>query len=279
VHGPPLHPDEQARLLTLLDRLSAGEPVQYALGRADFFGRKFRVDPAVLIPRQETEELVAWVLEWLRRRRRPTGAGADLLPDPVEPQGYATETRILRHPTESGASGASGASVLDVGLGSGCIALTLKAEQPDLAVFGLEKSAEALDLALENARLLVPDHRVDFRLADALDDEAWSDLPALDVVVSNPPYIPPEEAAEVPPHVRAYEPALALFTPPGDPLLFYRVIAGQALRKLRPGGALFFECNQFNATAVAELLREKNFTAVELRTDLSGNDRMLLGVR
>lgn len=233
--------EESDRLTTLGARLEAGEPVQYVLGEADFFGLKFHVSPAVLIPRQETEELVAQVLQYLKRSS---------LTNPV---------------------------VLDIGLGSGCIGLTIRKKFPAVHLYGMEKSLEALAVARENADRLLGAQSTGLHLfpGDILDRNTWSELPLFDVVVSNPPYIPAAEKHLVPEHVQAHEPWMALFVGHDDPLLFYRVIADFALEKLQPGGALFFECNEFNAVEAAAMLQEKSFHAVELQKDLSGADRMI----
>ena len=235
--------EEVKQLENITARLTHGEPVQYVLGQADFFGLKFKVNPAVLIPRQETEELVAWVLEYLK-------------------------TSNLGNPV-----------VLDIGLGSGCIGVTLKKKFPGLQLFGLEKSRAALEIALQNARHLLGERaEFNFTEGDILNYPDWSEFPQLDVVVSNPPYIPLVEKGIMPEHVTEYEPALALFVDNDDPLLFYCVIADFSLQKLKPGGTLLFECNEFNASEVAGLLREKGFTEVELRKDLAGAERMVRGV-
>lgn len=232
---------EETRFLEIRRRLLAGEPIQYVLGQADFFGLKFTVTPAVLIPRQETEELVAWVLEWLKTYEYPN------------------------------------ARVLDIGVGSGCIGITLKAKAPAIELLGLEKSSEALDVACTNARNLLGEGTFHFFSGDILWPGTGDLLPGLDVIVSNPPYIPRKEAPFVPEHVRQYEPDLALFVADDDPLLFYRAIAGFASRKLHPGGALFFECNEFNANEVAGILQREGFQEVVLRKDLAGADRMVKG--
>lgn len=239
---------EQARFETIVQQLTVGVPVQYVLGEADFFGLKFKVNPAVLIPRQETEELVAWVLEHLK-----------------------TYSPI------------SSPSLLDIGLGSGCIGISLKKKYPGLGLFGLEKSPEALAVAKENATRILnfplsQTADVQFLLGDILNPADWAQFPVLDVVVSNPPYIPHSEKSLVPEHVMAHEPSLALFVDHPDALLFYRAIAAFCIEKLRPGGLLFFECNEFNAPEVANMLREKGFSMVETRKDLSGADRMVKGV-
>lgn len=244
---PEREPDaeEQARFEGFSKRLLAGEPLQYVLGQADFFGLKFDVSPAVLIPRQETEELVDWVLASLARQAEP-------------------------HPR-----------VLDIGLGSGCIGITLKKKFPALQLYGLEKSAEALAMATQNAGRLLGSHAasVDFRQGDILNRNEWMAFPELEIVVSNPPYIPQQERAIVPPHVADHEPALALFVNGDDPLLFYRVIADFCREKLAGGGTIFFECNEFNARAVVDLLRAKGFQELTLKQDLCGADRMVSGVK
>lgn len=227
----------------IIRRLEAGEPVQYVVGSADFFGLVFQVNPSVLIPRQETEELVAWVLEYLRG------------PEPGKQ-----------------------ASLLDIGLGSGCIGITLKKKNPGLQLFGLEKSANALSVATRNAqRILGETASYQLLEGDILKPADWLLFPALDVIVSNPPYIPLAEKSLMPEHVLAHEPDLALFVSNEDPLVFYRTIADFALKKLQPGGALFFECNEFNAKEVAGLLTEKGFQDVVLKKDISGSDRMVRG--
>ncbi len=233
------------RFEAICSRLYSGEPVQYVLGEADFFGLKFKVTSAVLIPRQETEELVAEILNHLKSQ------------DNAYPV------------------------LLDIGLGSGCIGLSLKKKWPKLQLYGMEKSREALAVALENAENILGRDASEVHLlqGDILNREAWDNLPDFDVVASNPPYIPLTEKHLLPQHVQAHEPSLALFVEAEDPLLFYRVIGDFALKKLKPNGMLFFECNEFNATDVACLLREKGFTDVQLQHDLSGADRMVWGSR
>lgn len=236
---------DKPRYDEMLDSLISGIPVQYVLGEADFFGLKFKVSPAVLIPRQETEELVAWVLEYLKEF------------SPIDTP-----------------------KLLDIGLGSGCIGLALKKKRPGLQLFGLEKSTEALAIAKENASKILQlpiatSSNPQFILGDILNPADWVQFPPLDVVVSNPPYIAYEERSLMPAHVLEHEPSLALFVDDPDPLLFYRAIAEFSLEKLLPGGALFFECNEFNAPEVAKMLQAKGFQSVELRKDIAGADRMV----
>lgn len=235
-----LSPEEMPRFEDIRQRLLHGEPVQYVLGQADFFGLKFAVNASVLIPRQETEELVAWVLEWLKTLENPAP------------------------------------HVLDIGLGSGCIAVTLKRKRPAIRLFGIEKSPEALALAEQNARTWLGEQAFVFSLADILDTTTLPAFPPLDVIVSNPPYITRNEQHWMPEHVLAHEPALALFVDNDDPLQFYRAIGQFAQQQLAPNGTLFFECNEFHAAEVADLLRQLGFAHAELRRDLSGADRMVL---
>lgn len=240
-----LEPAEITQLEQILQRLSTGEPVQYILGQADFFGLKFLVNPSVLIPRQETEELVDWILTDLKKG-------------------------VNQHP-----------KLLDIGLGSGCIGITLKKKYPALNLSGLEKSPEALALARENAQILLKVGAAGQNLleGDILDPQVQQHFDQLDVIVSNPPYIPHHEKHLVPRHVQAFEPALALFVEDDDPLLFYRVIAEFAFKKLTPGGALYFECNEFNAAEVLGLMQKIGFRELELRKDICGAERMTKGVK
>ena len=229
--------EEWALLATITTRLQAGEPVQYVLGHADFFGLVFQVTPDVLIPRQETEELVALALDFLK--------GGPPYP-----------------------------TVLDIGVGSGCIGLTLARNRPDLTLWGMDKSAAALAVAQENAHRLGISS-AHWLLDDALAPQTQGAWPIFDMVVSNPPYIPWQEKALMPEHVLAYEPTLALFVPDDNPLVFYRAISALAWKQLRPGGGLFFECNEFNAPEVAGLLEKHGYSDVRLRQDLSGRDRIV----
>lgn len=234
-------PTQVQLLHTLLDQLTAGKPVQYVVGQAQFYGLIFKVSPAVLIPRQETEELVAWVLDFLKSRS-------------------FTNPRLL-----------------DIGLGSGCIGISIKAKFKTIQLFGLEKSKEALEMANENATRLLGVGQFSFTEGDVLDTKKWKQLPDIEIIVSNPPYIPKHEIALMPEHVYAHEPALALFVDDDDPLIFYRKIAALAKTKLTRGGALFFECNEFNAPEVGRLLEQDGFIRVEVKKDLMGKDRMVKG--
>lgn len=230
--------EEQRRFEQLTARLQAGEPLQYVLGQADFYGMKLEVNPEVLIPRQETEELVAWVLSTARQLALPAPA------------------------------------ILDVGTGSGCIALAIQKKLPYARVCAWDVSEGALDVARRNGQRL--GLAVAFEQADVL---TWRQLPRAEwnFIVSNPPYIPRSEAGLMPEHVMAHEPHLALFVDDPDPLLFYRAIMALAAQQLSAGGWLFFECNEFNAHTLAASPEAAAFEAIEIRQDLSGKDRMWRG--
>ena len=224
----------QNKLDEIQTRLLANEPVQYILGQADFYGLKFEVNPAVLIPRPETEELVYWILETISISNVP---------------------------------------ILDIRTGSGCIPITLKKKLPNAAISGVDISEKALAVAKTNA--LKNQVAVNFAKIDILNKKDWAKLPKFDIIVSNPPYIPFEEIKLMPPQVTDFEPNLALFVSNADPLIFYQTIAEFALEKLNQNGQLFFECNEFNAQKVVDLLRDLNFQKVDLQKDMEGKERMI----
>lgn len=227
-------------------RLLNGEPVQYVVGEAEFFGRRFVVRPGVLIPRPETEELCQWILS------------AD-------------------HASASG-EGKRGISILDIGTGSGCIAVTLAADLPMASVFAWDISERALTIARENACR----HAVNVQLEK---HDVLAPLPSFScettfsLIVSNPPYVCRSEAAQMEPHVLEHEPHEALFVPDDDALLFYRVIARLGLQLLLPGGWLYFEINPLYADDIVSLMREMEYTDVETRRDQFGKTRMIRGRR
>ncbi len=233
----PTTPAELTEWARIKKALLAGEPVQYVVGVAEFYGLQFEVGPAVLIPRQETEELVHEAIKCLR--------------------------------------GKPEAKILDIGIGSGCIGISIAKNLPGAVLYGIEKSADALALAQKNAeKILGKNTVVDFRLADILTDDigAW---PNFDLIVSNPPYIPRSESTLMPEHVLAHEPDMALFVEGEDALLFYRRIVELAREKLVPTGVLCFECNEFNAQAVLELAKAAGWPQARLLQDISGADRMV----
>lgn len=276
------------RLEEAAQRLAAGTPLQYILGEADFYGRRFAVREGVLIPRPETEELVEWIVRGERAARR----------------------------------------VLDVGTGSGCIAATLALEMPGTEVWAADLSERALETAEENCRRLgarvglrradaLAEGRVragaegtpqesrnpkglvvnpvrgavseniqktvseNFQEANSGNiREAVQGLEAVfgrgfDLIVSNPPYVPESDRATMHPNVRDHEPAEALFVPDNDRIRFYRAIARAGRRMLAPGGRLYFEIYEHAAGEVARMLADEGYTAVEQRDDLFGRPRMV----
>lgn len=219
----------------LVRRLEAHCPVQYLLGKTCFYGRGFRVDERVLIPRPETEELVDWVV-------KTVGGGRP--------------------------------RILDVGTGSGCIAVSLAASLPGSEVWACDVSEGALEVASLNAR--EAGAAVNFFRCDVLRSDA---LPGFfDLIVSNPPYVRTSEKAGMRDNVLKYEPGTALFVDDADPLVFYRAIARLAARRLRAEGRLFFEINEAFGTETADLLFREGFSGVELRRDLFGKPRMIAAI-
>lgn len=228
--------EKTAELNKIFGRLTEGEPVQYVLGRAEFCGRWFSVRPGVLIPRPETEELCAWI---------------------------TADSKASASP-----------KVLDIGTGSGCIAITLQLDMPESKVTAWDISADALDVARENAQRLGAN--VNFVKQDALNAKPEGEW---DVIVSNPPYICEKEKKDMAVNVLEHEPHKALFVPDADPLLFYRAITRLAVQTLNKGGRLYFEINPIYADDTCHMMRAEGMTAVELRSDMYGKQRMAKGVK
>lgn len=228
--------EKTAELNKIFGRLTEGEPVQYVLGRAEFCGRWFSVRPGVLIPRPETEELCAWI---------------------------TADSKASASP-----------KVLDIGTGSGCIAITLQLDMPESKVTAWDISADALDVARENAQQLGAN--VNFVKLDALNAKPEGEW---DVIVSNPPYICEKEKKDMAVNVLEHEPHTALFVPDADPLLFYRAITRLAVQTLNKGGRLYFEINPIYADDTCRMMRAEGMTAVELRSDMYGKQRMAKGVK
>jgi release factor glutamine methyltransferase len=216
-----------------IQKLSEGTPLAYVTGVAHFYGRKFDVKPGVLIPRPETEELVEWVL----------------------------------------ASAQNGSQILDIGCGSGCIAVTLKAERNGLKVTAADVSSMALEVTAENAKKL--DTVIDVREFDILNSEKYSVGKNWDVIVSNPPYVLPDEVSES----IKYEPELALLSPEDDPLFFYRHIESHARINLKVGGRIFLEVSEFYADDTLRLFQTSYWSDGEIRRDLQGKKRMMTAVK
>ena len=219
-------------------RLEKGEPVQYIIGVADFYGRQFQVAPGVLIPRPETSELCRWIISCRQE---------------------------------------AGGRILDIGTGSGCIAITLALDIPDAIVTAWDISDDALRIASENARRLGAS--VTFEHCNALNISLTSHLSPLtshyDLIVSNPPYICEKEKSAMECNVLDHEPHLALFVPDDDPLLFYRTIAQYAAEALTAQGSLFFEINPLYADDLAQMLRMMSYHGILIHQDQFGKPRFL----
>lgn len=246
----------EAQILMLLlsvKKLETGMPVQYALGEADFFGLKFKVDSSVLIPRPETEELVAWVLKEKKDRSKERGKM-------LEGNNLKAENSKLN-------------TILDIGTGSGCIPISIKKNWPSAQVSGLDISAEALQIAQENA--LQNQVEVVFFQQDILNFYPVKEALPYSVIVSNPPYIVPSEQQLMHTNVLDFEPHLALFVPENDPLLFYRAVAGFAFLMLEKKGSLFLEINPNFHQKLTQLLHEKGFINITSKPDFSGKVRMV----
>ena len=224
----------------ILDELKIGRPVQYILGSTEFYGLNFLVNPATLIPRPETEELVEWVLSSVSSFESAVG-------------------REL--------------SILDIGTGSGCIAISLKKNLPGADVMAIDISTDALDTARQNA--VINDVTVNFIHDDILDTKFEIEHSKFEIIVSNPPYVTLEDKLQMHQNVTGFEPHSALFVPEHDPLIFYKAIADFAQKKLVPGGYLFFEINENFGKEILEVMADKGFTNIELRKDMSGRDRMV----
>ena len=215
-----------------IERLLNHEPIQYILGTAHFYGLDFAVNPSVLIPRPETEELADWIVK----------------------------ENTFKAP-----------AILDIGTGSGCIAITLKHQIPQAHVEGWDISADALAVATLNASSIGAD--VTFSQMDILSCEP-SPVHLFDIIASNPPYVRELEKQQMSNNVLDHEPHLALFVSNNDPLLFYRTIAQKAKVMLKPGGMLYFEINEYLGGEMLEMLVGLGYEAI-LKQDLQGKDRMI----
>lgn len=233
---------EKERIAGILLRLQQSEPIQYILGKCDFYDLTFKVTPATLIPRPETEELVELILS----------------------EHTAQPCRVL-----------------DIGTGSGCIALTIAKHRPDDNVTAVDLSNQALAVAKENAKRLGVNN-VSFIRSDILSTaKATEDIPdSYDLIVSNPPYVMEKEKAAMDENVLQYEPSTALFVPDDDPLLFYRAIARFGKSRLNEGGGiLYLEINAQCGSEMIEMLEKEGYEEVELKKDLCGKDRIIIARR
>ena len=231
-------------LLRILEELKTGKPLQYILGETEFYGLTFKVNPAVLIPRPETEELVDWVLIGLRGLNK----------------------------------GTEGLKIIDIGTGSGCIPVSIKKYYPMADIYAMDISANALSTAIENAELNQTD--LNFIQDDILDPKNEQLLHTqFDVIISNPPYVTRSEMGQMMPNVLEHEPHTALFVPDDDPLIFYHAIKEFAVAHLPEQGLLFLEINENLGPQTLDLIKEKGFSSTELRQDIRGKDRMIRAVR
>ncbi len=254
-----LSADDTTRLEKIMQRLEKSEPVQYVLGAEWFAGRLFDVAPGVLIPRPETEDLVKWTCDEAKEKEKEDNSKEERGKEEKEVSKKGEEAP---HP-----------SILDIGTGSGCIAITVALALPQARVTAWDISTDALAIAAGNAHRLGASVRFEHQnaLSAPDDEERW------DVIVSNPPYICDRERADMSDNVLSYEPELALFVPDNDPLLFYRAIARYASKALKPGGRLLFETNTAYAHEVAQVMANEGFTAIEVRNDCFGKPRMVKG--
>jgi len=225
--------ESQKELDTILQRLELSEPVQYVLGIADFYGRQYDVAPGVLIPRPETAELCRWILDNNQEGKY---------------------------------------EILDVGTGSGCIAITLAAELPEAKVTAWDISEKALSIATANAQR--NQVCVSFEKKDAL-HLSEEDTVQWDIIVSNPPYIKPDESDEMAKNVLDYEPETALFAPNEEPIIFYEHISNYAWHHLKQDGQLFFELNPLTAGDVKKHIEQLGFLSIEIGQDSFGKNRFL----
>ncbi len=231
-----LSENESTKLIDILNELSTGKPIQYILSKTEFYGLPFLVNPSVLIPRPETEELVDWAINSLK-----------------------TEINNSAH-------------IIDIGTGSGCIAISIKKHLPDFKVSAIDISATAIQTATKNAKLNQVE--VEFSEEDILNPKATK-TKKYKVIISNPPYVTLLDKRQMHTNVTDFEPHNALFVSDDDPLIFYRFIAKFAIKHLDQNGLLFFEINESYGQETVNLLDELGFKEISLRKDLSGKDRML----
>ena len=242
--------DVLSTLNSAIERLQKEEPIQYILGKTEFYGFPFLVDENTLIPRPETEELVEWILKEVK------GKNATLTSNPKP------------------------LTLLDIGTGTGCIPISLKKHLPKATISAIDISSDALKIAKDNATLNSID--INFIEADILKITDLNEIlkqvqddEKLDVIVSNPPYVRELEKSEIKNNVLENEPHLALFVADDNPLIFYDKIADLAKLHLSENGLLFFEINQYLGKETVEMLTKKGFKNIELKKDFVGNNRMI----
>ncbi|WP_438424498.1 peptide chain release factor N(5)-glutamine methyltransferase [Aquimarina macrocephali] len=226
--------DEKANFDKARRRLEKQEPIQYIIGETYFYGIPFVVNENVLIPRPETEELVGWIIEDQKKDKQSI-------------------------------------TILDIGTGSGCIAISLAKKIPEAKVYAMDISEQAIQVARDNAKKNQVD--ITFIKSDILEvEELFQDF---DIIVSNPPYVRELEKKEMRPNVLDNEPQQALFVSDNEPLLFYKKITDLAKEKLKENGGLYFEINQYLGVETKNMIKSKGFKSVEVRKDLYGNERMI----
>jgi len=233
--------DSSEKIINALELLKQQKPIQYIIGETEFYGLPFKVNESVLIPRPETEELVEWVLK------------------------HADSNESI--------------NILDIGTGSGCIAISLAINLPNAKVYALDVSTKALKTAKQNADL--NEVNIEFIEADILKN-AYGVLGTdvkFDIIVSNPPYVREQEKDMMKPNVLENEPHLALFVKDENPLLFYEAITKYASKNLTRVGQLFFEINEYLGSDMINLLQDNNFRNIESKQDIFKKDRMIKGVK
>ena len=245
----PLVVQQLHHLTEVHHRLLQHKPVQYALEEAHFYGLKLFVDKHVLIPRPETEELVDWIIKEVKAAHKNVF---------VRKENKADETTQLK--------------ILDVGTGSGCIALALKKAMPRAEVWGCDVSDDALSVARRNGSEL--DIRVDFVGLNFLDEVQTKQLPTVDIIVSNPPYIPLKNKGEMHINVIDFEPHEALFVPDNDPHVFYSALAAFGKHRLHKNGSIYAEIHEGFGNEVTDVFNREGYN-VELRKDMQGKERMV----
>ena len=236
--------EEGQSLFEALTKLKLEQPIQYIIGKTDFFGLEFKVDKKVLIPRPETEELVQWIISDFR----------DNILD--------METKSLEF------------CILDIGTGSGCIAISLAKNLPNAKIYALDISEEVLVVAVKNAK--INGVEIKFIEADILTTDTLNCV--FDIIVSNPPYVRESEKEEMDKNVLYNEPDIALFVTDDEPLIFYKNIVRFAKANLKEEGMLYLEINQYLAKDMEKLVEDAGFSEIVLKKDIFGNDRMLKGV-
>jgi release factor glutamine methyltransferase len=245
-----INPETSVKLNDGLISLLQHKPVQYVLGEAWFYKMKLKVNDHVLIPRPETEELVQLVSdEWHKENKKKKFSQSD----PVTKSAYRT-------------------SVIDIGTGSGCIAIAVKKNLPEIDMLAIDVSSGALSIANENANL--HEAAIEFKQINFLDENSWEALPVFDIIISNPPYIPINEKEKLDKNVTDFEPHTALFVPDNTPFLFYEKIAAFGKKHLSGNGKIYVEIHEDFAKETSQLFDENYI--VELRKDFFGKERMLI---